>query len=105
MIQYVTNVLVAHGMKWKQSELNLLHVGGDKNSLAHDAIVITEDNVAVRIPRAAQLFTLGAVLDQCGRMEGTVDEQIAKAKSFFLVCSFFEKPSYQVSCQVRALQT
>ena len=80
VIQDVTNVIGAHGMRWKHSELFVLHIGDAKQMLEHDVVFVLENNERVRIPRVAQIQTLGAVLQQCGRMEGTVDEQLAKAK-------------------------
>ena len=93
MIQDVTNVIGAHGMRWKHNELFFLHIGDAKQVLEHDVIFVVQNDERVWIPRVAQIQTLGAVLHQCGRMEGTVDEQLAKAKrSFYSGSHYLRNP-------------
>ena len=68
---------------WDEMEAQrtlFLHIGDGEQILEHDAMFVFENEERVGIPRVAQIKTLGAVLHQCGRMEGTVDEQLAKAK-------------------------
>ena len=70
-----------------------LHIGDATHMLEHDVICVVENEERVRIPRVAQIQTLGAVLHQCGRIEGTVDEHFVKAKrSFFSGSHYLRNP-------------
>ena len=46
MIQDVTNVIGAHGMRWKHNELFVLHIGDAKQILEHDVIFVVVERIA-----------------------------------------------------------